>query len=91
MVVAQIQKVLQFQSRGTLVATEDLDGSEPKPRPLPTPITGVPGNVGISEPVLFFLKPPEALHWRYWVQQCLQALDSVPLGWNSASWLRGIV
>ena len=79
------QKVLQFQSRGTLLLTVDLAASGLEEPPLPLPIIGVTGIVVAAEFVLLLRERLAASQLQYWFQQCLQARDSAPSGWNSAS------
>lgn len=88
--VKSAQKVLQFQSRGTLFATLPFNPSPALGTP-PVPGIGVPGVAVASELVrLFALLVLSTRQARYRSQQCWHARDNAPSGWNSASWSRGI-
>lgn len=82
------QKVLQFQSLGTLAA---------KLPPRPSPSLRRPW-ISLPEPTLsatlslsFIVISRSAIHSSYWFQQILQARDAMPSGWNSARWSSGTV
>ena len=89
--MAVTQKVLQFQSLGTLLLPVAFGASGVRSVPLPLPIIGVTGVVVSPELVLLLRERLAASQLRYWFQQCVQARDSAPSGWNSASWSSGIV
>ena len=85
------QKVLQFQSRGMLLLMVAFVASGFSGPPLARPNIGITGVVVAMELALLLRERRATSHEQYRFQQCLQAREGVPSGWNSASWSRGIM